>query len=72
MLYKCLITILQYLIDSSNTPDLNVLSSYLVIVEIILYYRPNDTVAHNAKHCLKKKLNNTLEEMNREDNHCHD
>ena len=72
MLDECLISILQYLIDNSNTSDLSVLSSYIVIVEIILYYHPNDTVAFNAKHCLIEKLNNILEEMNREENHCHD
>ena len=58
MLDECLISILQYLIDNSNNPHLSVLSSYIVIVEIILYYHPNDTVA--------------LEEMNREENRCHD
>lgn len=67
MLDECLISILQYLIDNSNTPDLSVLSSYIVIVEIILYYRHNDTVALNAKHCLIEKLNNILEEMNKEE-----
>ena len=72
MLDECLISILQYLIDNSNNPHLSVLSSYIVIVEIILYYHPNDTVALKARQCLEEKLNNILEEMNREENHCHD
>ena len=72
MLDECLISILQYLIDSSKNPNLSVLFSYIVIIKIVLHYYPNDTVALKARQCLEKKLNNILEEMNREENHCDD
>lgn len=67
MLDECLISILQYLIDNSNNPHLSVLSSYIVILSIILYYHPNDPVVLNAKKCLTVKINNLLEEMNKEE-----
>ena len=72
MLDECLISILQYIIDSSNSPDLGTLLSCLDIVDIIQRYFPHNIVALNAKQCLTEKLNNILEEMNREENHCHD
>ena len=72
MYYECLISILQYLMDSSNSSDLGTLSTSIDIVDIILHDCPHNAVALSAKQCLIEKLNNTLEEMNREENHCHD
>ena len=72
MYYECLISILEYLIDSSNSSDLGTLLSCIDIVDIILRYCPHNAVALSAKQCLEEKLNNILEEMNREENHCHD
>ena len=67
MLDECLISILQYIIDSSNSPDLSTLLSCIDIADIILRYCPHNIAAINAKQCLTEKLNNVLEEMNKEE-----
>lgn len=67
MLDECLISILQYLIDNSNTSNADVILSHINIIDIILYYHPHNIVALNARQCLEEKLNNLLEEMNKEE-----